>query len=240
MRKTGRYTGKMIMAFLIGMASVLCFTLTEVHATDRLGSNITMNENSYNRNLLTFSNYSSSEKTQTTTQLIFLDAAARVRCDQGELRLSASVRVGANGSRTNTRELTVTCYNSSGKAIQSWTHKSESYKVKHHWNTLSVNDKTIPKDTAYIRYYVYNHIGTKGALETENCNLSIKDVVKPSVTFISATTDDGNQLSENHAAGTKITYTMQFSEYVTLNTIPQFTFSPVSDQAVQYLSLIHI
>ena len=234
MRKSGRYTGKMIMAFLIGMASVLCFTLTEVHATDRLGSNITMNENSYNRNLLTFSNYSSSEKTQTTTQLIYLDAAARVRCDQGELRLSASVRVGANGSRTNTRELTVTCYNSSGKAIQSWTHKSESYKVKHHWNTLSVNDKTIPKDTAYIRYYVYNHIGTKGALETENCNLSIKDVVRPSVTFISATTDDGNQLSENHAAGTKITYTMQFSEYVTLNTIPQFTFSPVSDQAVHY------
>lgn len=230
----GRNTAKVMMAFLIGLISVLCFSMTEIHATDRLGSNITMNENSYNRNLLTFSNYSSSEKTQTTTQLIYLDEAARVRCDQGELRLSASVRVGANGSRTNARELTVTCYNSSGKAIQSWTHKSESYKVKHHWNTLSVNEKTIPKDTACIRYYVYNHIGTKGALETENCNLSIRDVVKPSVTFISASTDDGNQLSENHAAGTKITYTMMFSEYVTLNAVPQFVFSPVSDQAVQY------
>lgn len=231
---TGRNTAKVMMAFLIGLVSVLCFSMTEIHATDRYGSNITMNENSYNRNLLTFSNYSSSEKTQTTTQLIYLDDAARVRADQGELRLSASVRVGANGSRTNTRELTVTCFDSAGKSIQSWTHKSESFKSKHHWNTLSVTDKTIPKGTVYIRYYVYNHIGTKGALETENCTLTMKDVVSPSVTFISASTDDGNQLSENHAAGTKITYTMQFSEYVTLNAVPQFIFSPVSDQDVQY------
>ena len=174
----------LLLGCFTAVIAVLCLCVTPVYATDRYGTTVTMTENSYNRNLLTMPDLSTKEKTQTTTQTIVLDDNARVRADQGELRLSASVRVGANGSRTNTRELTVTCFDAAGKSLAHWTHKSDSYSVSHHWNNLSVENKTIPKGTCSIRYYVYNHIGTEGRLETYNCNLIIKDVVAPSISFL--------------------------------------------------------
>ena len=95
----------LLLGCFTAVIAVLCLCVTPVYATDRYGTTVTMTENSYNRNLLTMPDLSTKEKTQTTTQTIVLDDNARVRADQGELRLSASVRVGANGSRTNTREL---------------------------------------------------------------------------------------------------------------------------------------
>ena len=212
--------------------AVLFLCVTPVYATDRYGTTVTMTENSYNRNLLTMPDLSTKEKTQTTTQTIVLDDNARVRADQGELRLSASVRVGANGSRTNTRELTVTCFDAAGKSLAHWTHKSDSYSVSHHWNNLSVENKTIPKGTCSIRYYVYNHIGTSGSLETYNCNLIIKDVVAPSISFLSVSCDDGKQLTQSHGAGTQLSYQVLFSEAVTLSGYPQWTISPVSNDNI--------
>ena len=226
-----------ILGSITAVIGVLCLCVTPVYATDRNGPTITMTEDSYDRNLLTMPDLSTNEKTQTTTQTIVLDDNARVRADQGELRLSASVRVGANGSRTNTRELTVTCLDADGKSLTYWTHKSDSYSVSHHWNNLSVENKTIPKGTCSIRYYVYNHIGTKGSLETYNCKLSIKDVVAPGISYISVSSDDGKQLTQPHAAGTCLSYQVQFSEAVTLSTYPRFTFDPVSqdrEEAIVY------
>ncbi|MGM9941565.1 MAG: immunoglobulin-like domain-containing protein [Bulleidia sp.] len=229
---TGREK-KIMTAFvsILTMVIIVCIQLTPVYATDRNGGDITMNEGSYNRNLLTLPNISTDEKTQISRQTVYLDEAAKARASQSELRFTASVKVGANGSRTNTRELTVQCYNSAGNYIQGWTQKSDSYSVSHHWNTFTISDKVIPSGTAYITYYVYNHIGTSGRLETENCSFVITDTVSPSVTMITASTDDGRQLSETHAAGTKITYEFRFSERVFLNTYPTLKMDPVSDQA---------
>lgn len=227
-------TGKRIAAIVVSiltMVLILCIQVTPVFATDRTGGDITMNEGSYNRNLLTLPNLETSEKTQESRQTIILDEAARVRASQGELRLTASVKVGANGSRTNTRELTVKCYDSAGNYIQGWTQKSDSYSVSHHWNTLTVSDRVVPSGTYKITYYVYNHIGTKGGLETQNCSLVITDTVSPSMTMITASTDDGRQLTETHAAGTKITYEFRFSERVYLASYPSLMMDPLSDQS---------
>lgn len=187
-------------------------------AADRNLSNVQFTTGKYGANCLTASNWSQKEKTLNLTQNVILDAAAQRRADQGELRLTASVRVGANGSRTNTRRLEVKFFDKNGNQVGSTQSAgSDSYSAKHHWNTLTLADRSVPKNTYRIQYYVYNHIGTKGALEIENCSLIIKDNVSPTLVNITAETNDGRSWNMPHPAGTKVTYTLHFSERVTAN-----------------------
>lgn len=191
------------------------FLPARVYGADQNLPDVQFTTGKYGQNCLTASNWSKSDKTLNLTQNVYLDAAARKRADQGELKLNASVKVGANGSRTNTRKLEVKCFDQNGKQVGStWQAESKSYSAKHHWNTLSVNDKTIPKNTYRIQYYVYNHIGTKGDLEIENCSLIIRDEVSPKILNITASTNDGREWNKPHPAGTEVTYTLHFSERV--------------------------
>ena len=198
------------------LAMVWCLPET-VQAADQNLSDVQFTTGKYGQNCLTGGNWNESGKyTLNLTQNVYLDAAAQQRANQGELILNASVRVGANGSRTNTRKLEVKCFDKNGNQVGStWKTESDSYSVSHHWNTLSVNDKTIPKNTYRIQYYVYNHIGTKGDLEIQNCSMIIRDEVSPKILNITASTNDGISWNKPHAAGTKVTYTLHFSERIT-------------------------
>ena len=214
MGKRLKYLGR-LGAILFAVLMVMQFQTITVSAADRYLSDVQFTTGKYGQNCLTAENWSKSEKTLNLTQNVYLDAAAQQRANQGELKLTASVKVGANGSRTNTRRLEVKCYDKNGTQVGStWKVESEKYSVSHHWNTLSVNDKTIPKNTYQIQYYVYNHIGTKGDLEIENCSLVIRDEVNPRITNITASTDDGRAWNQPHPAGTVVTYTISFSERV--------------------------
>lgn len=186
------------------------------YAADQNLPDVQFTTGKYGKNCLTASNWSKSEKTLNLTQNVYLDAAAQQRANQGELKITASVKVGANGSRTNTRKLEVKFFDKSGNQVGS-TQRSESssYSVKHHWNTLTVADRSVPKNTYRIQYYVYNHIGTKGDLEIENCSLTISDTVYPKLVNITAATNDGREWNQPHPAGTQVTYTLHFSERVT-------------------------
>ena len=195
---------------------VLLMLLGCLPVTVQAAGDVQFTKGKYGQNCLSIGNCSTSSKNLDVTQNIYLDAAARKRADQGELTLDASVRTGANGSRTNSRKLEVKCFNQNGAQVGStWKQESESYSVKHNWNNLSVNGRTLPKGTYRIQYYVHNHIGTKGDLEIQNCSMTIRDNVKPSVANITAATDDGRSFNKPHPAGTKVTYTVHFSERVT-------------------------
>lgn len=197
------------------LAMVWCLPET-VQAAAQTRENVEFTTGKYGQNCLTGGNWEKEEKTLEITQNVYLDAAAQKRANQGELKLNASVKVGANGSRTNTRKLEVKCFDKNGKQVGStWTKESDSYSVSHHWNTLSVIDREIPKNTYRIQYYVYNHIGTKGDLEIQNCSMIIRDEVSPKILNITATTNDGVDWNKPHAAGTKVTYTLHFSERIT-------------------------
>ena len=209
---------------LMFLALLCCFPVPVGAAGD-----VQFTTGKYGQNCLTVGNSSTSAKDLTQTQNVYLDAAARKRANQGELTLDAYVHVGANGSRTNTRKLEVKCFNQSGAQVGStWSQESKSYSVKHNWNDLSFSGKTIPKNTYRIQYYVSNHIGTKGDLEIQNCSMTIRDTVKPSVANITGATDDGRSFVKPHPAGTKVTYTVHFSERVTATSKGTPTIEPTS------------
>ena len=201
--------------FLLAFLMAVQFQPLTVNAADQYLSDVQFTTGKYGQNCLTAANWEKSDKTLNLTQNVYLDAAAQQRVNQGELKLNASVKVGANGSRDNTRKLEVKCFDKNGNQVGStWTKESSSYSVSHHWNTLSLNDKTLPKNTYRIQYYVYNHIGTKGALEIQNCSLAIRDEVYPKIVNLIASTDDGRAWNQPHPAGTKVTYTVYFSERI--------------------------
>lgn len=200
---------------LLVLLLVLQFLSMWVYAADQNLSDVQFTTGKYGQNCLTASNWSKSDTTLNLTQNVYLDAAAQQRANQGELKITASVRVGANGSRTNTRRLEVKFFDKDGNQVGSTQQvESKSYSVSHNWNNLTLADRTVPKNTYRIQYYVYNHIGTKGDLEIENCSLVICDTVAPKLVNITATTDDGREWNQPHPAGTKVTYTLYFSERV--------------------------
>ena len=132
---------------LMVLAMVWCLPET-VRAADQYLSDVQFTTGKYGQNCLTGGDWNTSGKTLNLTQNVYLDAAAQNRANQGELKLNASVKVGANGSRTNTRKLEVKCFDKNGNQVGStWKTESDSYSVSHHWNTLSVNDRDIPKNT---------------------------------------------------------------------------------------------
>ena len=206
-----RIVGLFLLAFLMAVQ----LPPLNVSAADRNLEDVQFTTGKYGQNCLTAANWSESDKTLNLTQNVYLDAAAQQRVNQGELKLNASVKVGANGSRTNTRKLEVKCFDKNGNQVGStWKTESKKFSSGHHWNTLSLNDKSIPKNTYRIQYYVYNHIGTSGALEIENCSLVIRDEASPKIVNLTASTDDGRAWNQPHPAGTKVTYTIYFSERI--------------------------
>ena len=106
------------------LAMVWCLPET-VQAADQNLSDVQFTTGKYGQNCLTAANWSKSEKTLNLTQNVYLDAAAQQRANQGELKLEASVKVGANGSRTNTRKLEVKCFDKNGNQVGStWSQES--------------------------------------------------------------------------------------------------------------------
>ncbi|MBR5509737.1 MAG: DUF5011 domain-containing protein [Lachnospiraceae bacterium] len=78
------------------------------------------------------------------------------------------------------------------------------------------NGITVPAGTVKIRYCLSHHCSILWSAAKLFC-LKLKDAVAPSITAYQAVTSDGKNIEAPHAAGTVITYTIRFSEKVTVN-----------------------
>lgn len=163
----------------------------------------------YNTQLISLPSYDTSGKTIDEEQIITLSEEDKVRANNGELDLYASVYVGANGSRNQTAYLKVTCYNGSTELVSYEDGVYGKYSVAHHRRTFKIVDKPIPANTTHIRYYSYNHIGTSGDLEMNSYYMEINDRVAP--TYIAAVPVTS---PAKYKVGTKIRYQVMFSEAV--------------------------